>query len=258
MAGGESARRRSGRSDDMRSKGGDLDGLLALLRRVAVSEEKRAGLPVRVHVCFEAGRDGHWLYRALKAEGYDVYEIDAASVAVDRRARRVKSDGVDVDKLVRTLARLVRANSTPAGWSRFRARRRRTPSGRTASTSGWSRSVAHQPGESALVRARGARLRPERAGLAGAPGGAAHSAEAEGGAHPRMPPPLKDRRRHRRGRGGNDGGRRLGQKGDGERRGIIISELAPEPSARQDRAALPAQGRRGPLQHRARRRGLLS
>jgi transposase len=89
-------------------EGGDLDGLLALLRRVAVSEEKRAGLPVRVHVCFEAGRDGHWLYRALKAEGYDVYEIDAASVAVDRRARRVKSDGVDVDKLVRTLARLVR------------------------------------------------------------------------------------------------------------------------------------------------------
>ena len=89
-------------------EGGDLGGLLALLRRIAASEEKRAGLPVRVHVCFEAGRDGHWLYRALKAEGYDVYEIDPASVAVDRRARRVKSDGVDVDKLVRTLSRLVR------------------------------------------------------------------------------------------------------------------------------------------------------
>jgi len=89
-------------------EGGDLGGLLALLRRIAASEEKRAGLPVRVHVCFEAGRDGHWLYRALKAEGYDVYEIDPASVAVDRRARRAKSDGVDVDKLVRTLSRLVR------------------------------------------------------------------------------------------------------------------------------------------------------
>jgi hypothetical protein len=72
-------------------EGGDLDGLLALLRRIAASEEKRAGLPVRVHVCFEAGRDGHWLYRALKGEGYEVYEIDPASVAVDRRARRVKS-----------------------------------------------------------------------------------------------------------------------------------------------------------------------
>jgi transposase len=75
---------------------------------VAAGEERRAGVPVRIHVCFEAGRDGHWLHRALTVAGYEVYEIDPASVAVDRRARRVKSDGVDVDKLVRTLARLVR------------------------------------------------------------------------------------------------------------------------------------------------------
>ncbi len=89
-------------------EGGDLNGLLALLGRTAAEEEKRAGVPVKVHVCFEAGRDGHWLYRALTAAGYDAYEIDPASVAVDRRARRAKSDGVDVDKLVRTLARYVR------------------------------------------------------------------------------------------------------------------------------------------------------
>ena len=89
-------------------EGGDLDGLLALLSRLGAGEEKRSGLPVKVHVCFEAGRDGHWLHRALTTAGYDVYEIDPASVAVDRRARRAKSDGVDVDKLVRTLARLVR------------------------------------------------------------------------------------------------------------------------------------------------------
>ena len=89
-------------------EGGDLDGLLALLGRVAAGEERRAGVPVKVHVCFEAGRDGHWLYRALKLAGYDVYEIDPASVAVDRRAGRAKSDGVDVDQLVRTLARLAR------------------------------------------------------------------------------------------------------------------------------------------------------
>jgi len=89
-------------------EGGDLHRLLELLRRIATDEERRSGRPAKVHVGFEAGRDGHWLYRALKAEGYDVYEIDPASVAVDRRARRAKSDGVDVDKLVRTLARLVR------------------------------------------------------------------------------------------------------------------------------------------------------
>ena len=89
-------------------EGGDLDGLLALLGRIAAGEEKRNGFPAKVHVGFEAGRDGHWLYRALKSAGYDVYEIEPASVSVDRRARRVKSDGVDVDKLVRTLSRFVR------------------------------------------------------------------------------------------------------------------------------------------------------
>jgi transposase len=89
-------------------QGGDLDGLLELLGRISAGEEKRSGLPVQVHVCFEAGRDGHWLYRGLKSAGYDVYEIEPASVSVDRRARRVKSDGVDVDKLVRTLSRFVR------------------------------------------------------------------------------------------------------------------------------------------------------
>jgi transposase len=79
-------------------EGGDLHRLLELLRRIGAEEERRSGLPPRIHVCFAAGRDGHWLYRALKSEGYDVYEIDPASVAVDRRARRAKSDGVDVDK----------------------------------------------------------------------------------------------------------------------------------------------------------------
>ena len=66
-------------------EGGDLYGLLELLRRIGAEEEKR-GLPVRVHVYFEAGRDGHWLYRALKLAGYEAYEIEPASVAVDRRA----------------------------------------------------------------------------------------------------------------------------------------------------------------------------
>ena len=67
-------------------QGGDLYGLLELLRRIGAEEEKRGGLPVKVHVCFEAGRDGHWLYRALKLAGYEAYEIEPASGAVDRRA----------------------------------------------------------------------------------------------------------------------------------------------------------------------------
>ena len=140
-------------------EGGDLDGLLALLRRLGAGEEKRGGVPVKVHVCFEAGRDGHWLHRALTTAGYAAYEIDPASVAVDRRARRVKSDGVDVDKLVRTLARLAKGEldacrvvvvPTPEG--------RRTPSGRTANTSGSSRSgTSHGNRVKALLFAQGVR-----------------------------------------------------------------------------------------------------
>ncbi|MBV9113305.1 MAG: IS110 family transposase [Hyphomicrobiales bacterium] len=89
-------------------RGGDLPSLLDLLRRIATEEEKRSGLSGKIHICFEAGRDGHWLYRALKTAGYDVYEIDPASIAVNRRARRAKSDGLDVAMLVRNLARFVR------------------------------------------------------------------------------------------------------------------------------------------------------
>jgi transposase len=90
-------------------QGGDLDGLLELLRRISAGEEKRTGLPARVHACFEAGRDGHWLHRALTSAGYDVYEIDPASVAVDRRARPAPSRTAWTSrKLARTLARLLR------------------------------------------------------------------------------------------------------------------------------------------------------
>lgn len=88
--------------------GGDMAGLLALLERIRKAEAQRSGTPVEIHICFEAGRDGHHIYRALKSVGYDVYEIEPASVSVNRRARRAKSDRLDVEKLVWTLARLLR------------------------------------------------------------------------------------------------------------------------------------------------------
>jgi len=89
-------------------KGGDLAGLVAVLQRAAKETERSSGLPARVHVCFEAGRDGHWLHRALSAAGFVVAEIDPASVAIDRRARRAKTDRLDVEMLVRVQAALVR------------------------------------------------------------------------------------------------------------------------------------------------------
>lgn len=92
-------------------EGGDVAGLVAVLRRAQGEEERRTGRPVRVHVCFEAGRDGHWLHRALTAADFVVSQIDPASIAVDRRARRAKTDRIDVDMLVRTQAALVRGET---------------------------------------------------------------------------------------------------------------------------------------------------
>ena len=51
----------------------------------------------------EAGLDGFWVHRLLEANGVESHVVDAASIAVDRRSRRVKTDRVDVEKLLRTL-----------------------------------------------------------------------------------------------------------------------------------------------------------
>ena len=68
--------------------GGDLKALTARLEDMR-AKAGRAGKPVRILSCFEAGLDGHWLHRWLTDEGVVSYEVDPASIEVDRRARRV-------------------------------------------------------------------------------------------------------------------------------------------------------------------------
>jgi transposase len=80
--------------------GGDLAGLRSLLA-MARSKAERSGKPVRVLSCYEAGYDGHWLHRWLIDEGVVNHEIDPSSIEVNRRARRVKTDRIDLDKLMR-------------------------------------------------------------------------------------------------------------------------------------------------------------
>ena len=63
--------------------------------------------------CYEAGRDGFWLHRHLIALGVANVVVDPSSVAVDRRARRVKTDRLDVEKLLR---HLMRAQEDPKEW----------------------------------------------------------------------------------------------------------------------------------------------
>jgi transposase len=55
--------------------------------------------------CYEAGRDGFWLHRYLQSRGIDNVVVDSASLEVDRRLRRAKSDRIDAGKLLRMLVR---------------------------------------------------------------------------------------------------------------------------------------------------------
>ncbi|NDZ17699.1 transposase [Variovorax sp. WS11] len=68
---------------------------------------KRFKTPARaqVHSCYEAGRDGWWLHRWLIELGVDSIVVDAASIEVNRRARRAKTDRLDGDKLLTMLIR---------------------------------------------------------------------------------------------------------------------------------------------------------
>ena len=70
--------------------------------------------PVRVVSCYEAGRDGFWLDRYLRSEGIENVIVDAASIEVNRRARRAKTDRLDVRKLSNMLIRY--HNGEPKVW----------------------------------------------------------------------------------------------------------------------------------------------
>ena len=71
---------------------GDVDRLLELIERSRVREEQRIGGPVEVRSCYEAGYDGFWLHRRLRAAGVGNVVVEPTSLLVDRRARRVKTD----------------------------------------------------------------------------------------------------------------------------------------------------------------------
>ena len=58
-----------------------------------------------VKSCYEAGRDGFWLHRYEVELGVKNLVVDSASIEVNRRARRTKTDRLDVGKLVSMLIR---------------------------------------------------------------------------------------------------------------------------------------------------------
>jgi transposase len=83
--------------------GGDHVGLLALIDRVRERAARALGSVPAVVSCYEAGYDGFWLHRLLAAAGIVNHVFDPASIAVDQRARRAKTDRIDGELLLRTL-----------------------------------------------------------------------------------------------------------------------------------------------------------
>lgn len=82
---------------------GDIPAVLDEIEKAKQRFKMDKDIPV--FSCFEAGRDGFWLHRVLEEAGINNIVVDSASIEVNRRFRRVKSDRVDARKLLTMLIR---------------------------------------------------------------------------------------------------------------------------------------------------------
>jgi transposase len=83
-------------------------GDMAAVQTAVSTARQRFGLGDNAAVvsCYEAGRDGFWIHRALLQLAFRNRVVDSSSIEVNRRARRAKTDRLDALKLVRMLARV--------------------------------------------------------------------------------------------------------------------------------------------------------
>jgi transposase len=75
--------------------------LLGVLRRWQDEAAKAGRAITRIAVAYEAGRDGFWLARWLRARGVEAYVIHPTSIPVSREHRRAKTDRLDTALLKR-------------------------------------------------------------------------------------------------------------------------------------------------------------
>src|SRR5438132_1472832 len=82
---------------------GDIYALLARFSEFKQKAFARTGKSFSIIVIQEAGLDGFWIHRVLQNEGIESHVVDPASIATSRRRRRVKTDRIDGEALLRTL-----------------------------------------------------------------------------------------------------------------------------------------------------------
>lgn len=83
--------------------GGDTVAVGALIAKARDKAAVRRSAPVKVVSCYEAGYDGFWLHRWLERQGVINHVLDPASIEVNRRKRRAKTDRIDLEKLMRVI-----------------------------------------------------------------------------------------------------------------------------------------------------------
>lgn len=83
--------------------GGDIAGLLDRFAQLQEKARSRTGQLFPIVTIQEAGLDGFWIDRVLRANGIESYVVDPASIATSRRRRRAKTDKLDGEALVRAL-----------------------------------------------------------------------------------------------------------------------------------------------------------
>jgi transposase len=89
----------------------DPKPLLELIGKVRARVSRQVkGRPVEIVSCYEAGYDGFWLHRVLEAHGVRNHVLDPASLQVNRRARRAKTDRIDAERMVRGLIAYLRGD----------------------------------------------------------------------------------------------------------------------------------------------------
>ena len=118
--------------------------------------------------CYEAGRDGFWIHRALTQLGIRNRVVDSASIEVNRRARRAKTDRLDALKLVQMLVRVCYGERRV--WSEVRVptvaaeAARQVSRERTALTQEQTRLINQMRGLARHVGGRAAAAPPRAAG----------------------------------------------------------------------------------------------
>src|ERR1700741_2350185 len=93
----------------------DPDALLQLLHRWQREAVQAGRANKRIVVAYEAGRDGFWLARWLRAREIEAYVIHPSSVPVSREHRRAKTDRLDTELLKRAFLGWLRGGPKHCG-----------------------------------------------------------------------------------------------------------------------------------------------